>query len=691
MAEEHPSNEQAERPAVNPGSHTGLERRDTIQGARLGDRAIRIERHQSFQTGAGGVIRPRRGVGEGKGFGARLTRLILGKRIPTADEAGERLNVPVGLAIFASDNISSSAYATEEIMRVLVLAGVGALSLTMPITLVIVALIVIVVISYQQVIEAYPEGGGSYIVAHDSLGSVAGLIAAAALLTDYILTVAVSTSAGVAALTSALPQLYDVRVPIALTVVLVMTVVNLRGVGEAGRVFAVPTYLYLVGILALVAVGIFQVATGAISHYQAPEGWLGGHGMEETLGVMLVLRAFASGSVALTGTEAVSNGVPAFKKPEIHNAQITLVIMGSLFAVIFVGLSFLAGQIGVVPDPTEIETLVSQIGRTILGAFTITLPFMNEPIPAAYWYVQATTALILALAANTAFSGFPRLASVLARDRYLPRTFAYRGDRLAFTGGIIVLAVAAAVLIVIYEGSVTGMIPLYTVGVFIAFTLSQAGLVRRWWQSRTPGWQWRLAANGAGALATGVVAVVVGVSKFMLGAWMVLIFLPVMVAMMWGVNRHYRRMSVQTEPETPLDARAVQLRAVVPIANLEIPALQALAYAEAIAGVDRTVAVHITDDEEAGQAFREQLERAGYHMPLIIIESQYRSLIGPLMAYVEALRETHPEDTITVVLPEFVPSHWWENLIHNQTALRIRASLLFTPGVVVSTVPYHLK
>lgn len=692
MAEERPNSNGTQGA---PGTQTGLEWRQEVRGTHLGDRAIRIARHQSFSNVGAGVIRPRRGVGESKGPLARLGRFLMGNPLESAAEAGERLNVPIGLAIFASDNISSSAYATEEIMRVLVLAGVGALGLTMPITAVIIGLIVIVVISYRQVIEAYPEGGGSYIVAHENLGKIPGLVAAAALLTDYILTVAVSTSAGIAALSSMVPAIYENRVPIALVVVLVMTVINMRGISEAGKVFAVPTYMYIVGVLGLLATGLFQMVTGTLGHYSPPPDYLEGHGLD-VLGVMLVLRAFASGSVALTGTEAVSNGVPAFEKPEVRNAQITLVIMGSLFATIFVGLSLIAGQVGIVPDPHEVQTVISQVARTLFGIdpeldISAHWELLGSPNGFAFFYVQITTALVLVLAANTAFSGFPRLASVLARDQYLPRQFSFRGDRLAFTGGILVLSVIAAALIVIYEGSVTGMIPLYTVGVFIAFTLSQLGLVRRWWMTQGRGWQVRLASNGAGALATGVVAVVVGVSKFVLGAWMVLVLLPVMVAMMWAVNRHYVRMSVQSEPETPIDPAAVKVRAVVPIANLEMPARQAIAYAEAMAGADGAVAVHITDDEETAHHFRHDWAETGYKVPLVIIESPYRSLMGPMMAYVEALRETHPTDTITIVLPEFMPNHWWEALMHNQTAFRLRNTLLGVPGIVVVTVPYHMK
>jgi len=650
-----------------------------VQGTKPGDRSIRIARHRSFSNVGAGVIRPRPGVGEGHGLMSRVSRALFGNPLPSAAEHSERVGILRGLAIFASDNISSSAYATEEIMRVLVLAGVGALSITMPITFVIIGLIAIVVISYRQVIATYPEGGGSYTVTHENLGVWPGLVAAAALLTDYILTVAVSVSAGVAALTSAFPGLFEARVIIALVLVAVMTVINMRGTREAGKVFTIPTYLYLVGMLTLIVIGVARVILGDIPAYHPPEAWLG-EGGGEILSVMLVLRAFASGSVALTGTEAVSNGVPAFKPPEVRNAQITLVIMGSLFATIFLGLSFLANQLGIVPDPHETQTVVSQIVRAFLGEGLF------------FYYLQFATALILVLAANTAFNGFPRLASILAQDQYLPRQFSFRGDRLAFNGGIVVLAVAASALIWVYKGSVTNLIPLYTVGVFLAFTLSQGSLVLRWWKLRNQrGWQARLVTNGVGAAVTGGVALVVGISKFALGAWMIFLALPILAGMMWSVNRHYRRMEQASQPETPLDANVVHVRAIVPVQGINLPARQAIAYAEAISEHGEVVAVHVTDDEGGAEAFRKQWNEAGIQVPVVIIESPYRSLIGPLLAYIDAVRETHPHDTVTVILPEYVPRYWWENLIHNQTGLRIKTALLYRPGIVVASVPYHMR
>lgn len=397
-----------------------------------------------------------------------VRRLMIGRPIPTEHEVHERLSKVKGLAVFASDNISSSAYATEEIMRVLVLAGIGALTLTLPLTLVIIGVLLIVVTSYQQTIRAYPSGGGSYIVASDNLGRLPGLIAAGALLIDYVLTVAVSIAAGVAALTSIFPSLFTYRVEIGVAFVTLLCLGNLRGTRESGTIFTVPTYVYLVSIIGLLGYGLYRYATGNLPSYEAPAAWQEAHGAE-ALGILLVLRAFASGSVALTGTEAVSNGIPAFKPPEWRNAQLVLIVMGGLFASIFLGMSFLVTQLNILPDPSEQETVVNQLTRTLVGD--------GNPY---HYLVQFSTALLLVLAANTAFADFPRLASILAKDRFLPRQLQFRGDRLAFDAGIIFLAVVASVLIVVFQGSVTRLIPLYTVGVFVAFTLSQSGMVNHW-------------------------------------------------------------------------------------------------------------------------------------------------------------------------------------------------------------------
>jgi amino acid transporter len=581
----------------------------------------------------------------------------------TAREAASRL------AIFASDNISSSAYATEEIMRVLILAGAAALTLTLPITIAIVVVLAIVVTSYRQTIAAYPNGGGSYIVASDNLGPLPGLTAAAALLVDYVLTVAVSVAAGVAALTSIFPELFEQRVVIALVLVVVIALVNLRGVRESGLVFAIPTYVYIVSILSLLAFGFLRYATGT---------------MPEPLTVFLILRAFSSGSVALTGTEAVSNGVPAFKPPEPRNAQIVITLMGGFFALIFLGMSFLTGQLGILPDPTEQETVVSQLTRTFVGAGT---PF--------HLLIQFATALLLVLAANTSFNGFPRLASILARDGFLPRAFQYRGDRLAFNTGIVLLTVVAVALLAAFAASVTALIPLYTVGVFIAFTLSQSGMVRHWWKQRADdrGWRRRAVINGIGAATTGVVAIQVAATKFLLGAWIVLILIPLLIAVMLFIQRQYRASAehLAVRPDFVVPPLRREERAIVPVPGINRAVIQAVNVARSIAPDIR--AVMISDEPDEAAKVRERWQRQMPDVPLVVVESPYRALVGPLLAYLDVLDRSWPEgkeEPITfVVIPEYVARSWWERILYNQSAKRLRSALVGRPHTVVVNVPYR--
>ena len=666
-----------------------LEERHAVRGRQRGDRYVRIVRpsQRDFERkDAGHLVATEQVLAPTTARGRvvdRFRRALFGARIPTSQELGERIGKAKGLAVFASDNISSSAYATEEIMRVLLLAGLGAMAaLTLPITLAIIVVLAIVVVSYQQTIRAYPSGGGSYIVASDNLGPFPGLTAAAALLTDYVLTVAVSIAAGVAALTSLFPQLFDVRVALGVAFVVILAIGNLRGIRESATIFALPTYVYLIAIFGLLAYGLFRFATGTLPSYSAPPEWRLQEAIEP-LGILLVLRAFASGSVALTGVEAVSNGVPAFKPRESRNAQAVLILMGSFFGAIFLGMSFLAGQLGIIPDPTEQETVVSQLTRSFVGNGT---PY--------HYLVQISTALLLVLAANTAFADFPRLGSILARDRFAPHYFQFRGDRLAFTTGIVVLTVLSALLIVAFGGSVTNLIPLYTVGVFIAFTLSQAGMVRHWWRLRRtePGWRWRAALNGLGACATTIVAIVVGVAKFALGAWMILVLIPGLIALMWAINRHYRSVEdalTLDEPHAALPRRAAP-RVLVLLARLDRASLEALAYARSIAPL--VTAVHVTDDPAEGDRIRERwraLDLDG-DADLVILESPYRALIPPLVAYIDALQKQEPLRPITVVLSEFVPRRPWEYLLHNQAALRLKLRLFFRPNTVVIDVPYHV-
>ncbi|MEX0709625.1 MAG: APC family permease, partial [Chloroflexota bacterium] len=610
-----------------------------------------------------------------------LRRVLIGRRIATEKEAQERIGPVKGLAVFASDNISSSAYATEEIMRVVVVAGAAALVATLPLTIAIVAVLLIVVTSYQQTIRAYPSGGGSYIVASDNLGVGPGLMAAGALLTDYVLTVAVSVAAGVAALTSIFPALYDQRVLVGIVFIALLWLGNLRGLQESANIFAVPTYIYLVAIFGLLGYGGWLAVSGSLPHYSAPPEWAAEAGPLEGLGLLLILRAFAAGSVALTGTEAVSNGVQAFKAPEARNAGLVLILMGSLFATIFLGISFLASQLGVVPDPSEQETVISQVTRTLVGAGT---PF--------HYLMQLSTAFLLVLAANTAFAGFPRLASILGKDRFLPRQFQYRGDRLAHSFGIMVLALVAAGLLFAFGGSVTNLIPLYTVGVFIAFTLSQSGMVVHWWRLRgeVRGWRWRAALNGVGAVATGVVAIIVGVVKFALGAWMVLLLIPLLIALMWATGRHYRSVeaALAVDPTSEALPRRVAPHVLVPVSRIDRATLNALAFASSISA--DVTAVHVADDPADLAHMKEDWERWGGPVNLVILESPYRALMGPLMAYIDATDRADPAHPTTVVLSEFVPRHFWEYPLHNQTALRLKLRLFFRRNTVVVDVPYHL-
>jgi amino acid transporter len=663
--------------------------RRPLRGRRPGDVRVAVERpHAEYfrYTGPDMLVareaasQPATRLGRAT---ARARATLFGRRLSLHDEIRERLNVFTGLAVFASDNISSSAYATEEIMRVLILAGAASLFLTLPITIAIVVVLAIVVTSYRQTIAAYPNGGGSYIVASDNLGTLPGLTAAAALLTDYVLTVAVSVAAGVLALTSVLPELFDTRVPIGVGLVLLIAMVNLRGIRESGAVFSIPTYVYLFAIYGLLGLGFFRFFTGTMPAYHAPAEWLSS-GVAQPLGLVLILRAFASGSVALTGTEAVSNGVPAMKPPEARNAQTVITLMGLFFGTIFLGMSFLASQLNIIPDPTEAETVVSQLTRTFVGGDT---PY--------HYLVQLSTAVLLVLAANTSFADFPRLSRILARDGFLPRAFQFRGDRLAFNTGIVVLTVLSIVLIVAFSGSVNALIPLYTVGVFIAFTLSQSGMVRHWWRLRNEdrGWRRRAAINGVGAITTGIVAVEVASSKFLLGAWVVLILIPVLIGVMLFIHWQYassaRQLAVREDIHIPGPHR--EERVIIPVAGINRAVVQAVNVGRSIAPDVR--AVLISDEPSEATRVRERWQRQLPEVPLVLVESPYRALVGPLLAYLDVLDRSWPADKDTpitfVVIPEFVARTWWERILYNQSAKRLRSALVGRPHTVVVNVPYR--
>ena len=663
------------------GQRAGLERREELRGRKPGDRVVKIVRPKEFRRTAGGFIATDN-VLEPASRMSRLwgdaRRKLIGRRLATSEEEGERLSKKTGLAIMASDNISSSAYATEEAMRVLALAGASYLALTMPITIAIIVVLAIVVLSYLQVIRAYPSGGGSYIVASENLGVIPGLVAASALLVDYVLTVAVSVAAGVAAVTSAVPALYPERVLIGIVLVVLLTIGNLRGVREAGVLFAAPTYIYIVSMFGLLAFGLFRLASGDPPQPVAPPQSFPADGVQP-FALFLVLRAFASGSSGLTGTEAVANGVPAFQKPESRNASVVLLVMGTVFGSLFLLISYLTTVIGIQPDASETQTVLSLLARSIVG---------EGPY---YVLVQLSTTVILTLAANTAFNGFPRLASIMATDRFMPRQFAQRGDRLAFSTGIIALAFLSSLLLIKYDASVTGLIPLYTVGVFIAFTLSQAGMVRKWLRERRRGWLPSASINAFGAAATAVVAVVVSLAKFSEGAWMVLAVLPMLVLMLYGIRVHYRSVEDQLliASNSPVRVHPTIPRIIVPISRIDRAAIRALSVARGLSG--DVYAVHISFDAEGAKVFKQRWAQAvGKSIALDTIISPYRALMPPLLKYIDAVDRGDPGRPIIVVLAEFVPRHWWEFLLHNQTALLMKLRLFGRRNTSVLDVPYHL-
>lgn len=661
-----------------------LEVRETRRGRRPGDAYVRIVRpyEEVFERGdEGELVATERTVLHRPGWTRTLRAartFLIGRPISSEREEHERLTKLKALAIFSSDNISSSAYATEEMMRILILAGVGAIALTMPLTIAICTVLLIVAVSYWQTIHAYPHGASSYLVTSDNLGSTAGLVAGASLLIDYTLTVAVSVSAAVAAITSVIPELFPERVLIGVAIVAVLMLGNLRGIRESGTIFMTPTYLYIGAILAMVAIGLVRQATGTLPEYTPPSEWLTAESTGEALTIFLVLRAFSSGAAALTGIEAISDGVPAFKPPEWRNARITLAWAAAIFVTLFLGISYMASSIGIIPDPQEEQTVLSQIARLVVGdGFFFVL-------------IQVATVLVLALAANTAFADFPRLASFLGRDGFMPRQFAFRGERLAFTTGIVALSTLAGLLLIVFDASVTALIPLYTLGVFLAFTLSQSSMVVRWWRRREPGWRRGLAINGLGAVTTGVIALIVVESKFLSGAWMVVVAIPLLVLLMLAIRGHYRTLDAQLRAAVaPAPSpRMGDPFVIVPIARLDEAARQAIAFANTVSA--EATAVHVTNDADKVEALRREWPSWSGGAELVVIESPYRALIGPLLAYLDVLQRHEPERPVVVVLPEFVPRHWWENLLHNQTALRLKLRLFSRPNTIVADVPYHL-
>lgn len=600
-------------------------------------------------------------------------RWFLGTPLETERAQTERLSKPIALAVFASDALSSVAYATEEILLVLSLAGVLALNLSLPISGLIVLLLALLIASYRQTVHAYPDGGGSYIVARDNLGTMPGLIAAGALLIDYILTVAVSTAAGVAAVTSAVPSLLEHRVALGLFFVALLMFGNLRGVRESGAIFAVPTYLFIVSMSLLILIGLARVWL----HYppmEPPAAAL--PPISQALTAFLLMRAFSAGCTALTGIEAISNGVQAFRPPESRNAATTLVILATILGFFFLGTSYLAHAYVVVPGAGQ--TVISQLGRAVFGQGI------------AYYILQMATAAILMVAANTAFADFPRLSSILARDRFLPRQLSSLGDRLVFSNGIVVLAGAAGVLIILFGGDTHALIPLYAVGVFLAFTLSQSGMVMRHLRRKEGRYRLHAAVNAAGATATGAALLIIAVTRFTHGAWIVIFLIPIFVLGFLRTHRHYFYVRSQLSLVQVEDERAIRHTAIVPISAVNRATIYAVRYAKSIA--HEVEAVHIAIDPKRVDLIREQWKTWGGGVPLRILDSPYRSLIEPLVDRIDDLMHgKRRNEMVTVVLPEFVTAHWWEGLFHNQSAFLIKGALLFKPGVVVTSVPFHFS
>ncbi|MCI0345048.1 MAG: APC family permease [Chloroflexi bacterium] len=662
--------------------------RRPLQGRKLGDRRVVVERPHSayFRWSGEGVMTARKSASVPRTPAgrllARIRATLFGTPLASGEELGERLSKRKALAIFSSDAISSSAYATEEILRVLVLAGAAALAFGLEVSIAIAVLLVVVAISYRQVCLAYPTGGGSYAVSKTNFGRTVSLVAAAALLIDYVLTVAVSTTSAVEQITSAIPALIDLRVEIGVLAIVLITVGNLRGLREAGNIFAVPTYLFVGSALLMIGIGAFRILVLGEGEGYTAQFVESTANIAEPLTALLLLRAFAAGAVALTGTEAIATSVPAFKPPEARNAATTLAVMAALLGVLFVGMTFLAVNFGVVHvDLPEKQTVIAQIARRIYGDGT--LPF---------YLFQSFTALLLFLAANTSFNAFPRLLAILATDSHMPRQFALRGDRLAFSYGIVVLAGLAALLIVAFNGETHLLIPLYAVGVFIDFTISQAGMIRHWLRERPPGYVRRLAINAFGCLLTGVVAVVVTLAKAPVSL-VIVVLIPVLVLLMTVIRRQYeaQERELQVRDDIVFEGPHREQRAVVPVNGLNRAVVQAVNFARTLTRDVR--GVFVTEDAAAGEELRGRWERQLPGIPLVIVESPFRAIVEPVLAYLDVLDRAWPAEVETpitiVVLPEYVAKHWWDRVLYNQTAKRLKAVLVGRDHTVIADVPYR--
>jgi amino acid transporter len=617
---------------------------------------------------------------------------LFGRPLQTADAPHQAISKTVGLAVFSSDALSSTAYATQEIMVILAMAGTAALSFVFPIAIAIVILLTIVTISYEQTIHAYPGGGGAYIVARDNLGEFAAQVAGASLLMDYILTVAVSVSSGVAQITSAFPAMFEHRVAIALVFVALVMIINLRGVKESGVVFAIPTYFFIAMMYVTVGMALFHYVTGTLG--TVPDPPRADIETTRSIGLFLILHAFASGTAALTGVEAISNGIPAFKEPRSRNAGITLIWMSCILGTLFVAISFLAGPIHAVPS--ELETVISQLARVAYGGRGI-----------LYLSTIAATTLILVMAANTAYADFPRLAALQAGDGFLPKQLTYRGSRLVFSRGIVALAAVASLLIFVFQASVTGLIPLYAIGVFLSFTLSQSGMARHWLKSGRlkPGeelrerggtlhydrrWVFKMGLNACGAVLTAVVTVVFAVTKFRDGAWVVLLIIPAIVVVFFKIHHHYVELAKQLSLEHyGPPARVDRHRVILAVSGVHRGTVTALRYARALS--NDVTAVYISTDPEQAEVMQALWGLWGTGTRLVIVDSPYRLLIEPLLGYIrEIAKRRQANEVITIVVPQFVPHRRWHNLLHAQTAVLLRLALIFERGIVITNVPYQV-
>ncbi len=620
---------------------------------------------------------------------------LIGRPLANADAPHQAIGKVIGLAVFSSDALSSVAYAPQEMLFILAAAGSGAFHYSIPLAIAICGLLLILTLSYEQTIHAYPGGGGAYIVARDNLGEMPAQVAGAALLTDYILTVAVSISSGVAQIVSAYPNLYEYRVEIAVAMVVGVMLINLRGVKESGYAFAVPTYFFLLSMVVTIAVGMFRYLTGALPLVSnPPEDLMRLHEVVQPVTLFLILRAFSSGTTALTGVEAISNGITAFKEPRSKNAGITLVWMAFILGSMMLGITFLSNHVGALPS--EEETLISQLARTVFDSRGI-----------LYLGVIAGTAVILIMAANTAFADFPRLSAIAAADGFLPRQLTYRGSRLVYSRGIVALAAIASLLIIIFQASVSRLIPLYAIGVFLSFTLSQAGMARRWHKVGAlkpgeeivergstlryeSGWQFKMLVNGLGAILTAVVMMVFAITKFSDGAWVVIIITPTLVLTFFAIHRHYRNLAGRLSLDHyGAPTRIVRHRVILALAGVHRGSLEALRYARMLS--DDITAVHVSIDAAESQKVQEKWERWGDGIRLVILDSPYRLFIEPLLEYIDEIdAQRQPNEIITIVVPEFVSQQWWTNLLHTQTAVMLRLALIFRKRIVITSVPYQV-